>query len=275
MISTAITPTPFGLKRDRRRTRLRSQQPNGTTLYQAVNKKPSIKRLLLSKLLAGNCGFTDLVAELNRHPYIQTLPTPIDSEFTHIDIWEYIRIQPPPRPYAHPPAFHRIRAHTGKAGGLPVHDPIIYVRDPTLSAGLASLKGTSSHYLLNALLSDTSRWVDCLVGQLCLLFRLSPSVATSRKPPLMAYIRRFGKIPHQPSQPTGMYIVKKETRANGQPFGRVIMASQILRISPLAPVIEGVANRSVNANTSLSFYDSFFINKYHSHEEFDLLHVLK
>ncbi|CAE6462058.1 unnamed protein product [Rhizoctonia solani] len=140
---------------------------------------------------------------------------------------------------------------------------------------MSSLASSDSVMYLNCpgAPSDTTRVHDCSVGQLTLLFRLSPSVFNPN-PPLLAYVHRFTRIPQQPDAETGMYLVKKDRRTNGRLFGRVIEARQIVRVCPLAPVIREAANRQITPKTSFAFYEAFYINKYHSHEIFEYLHVL-
>ncbi|CAE6342667.1 unnamed protein product [Rhizoctonia solani] len=243
------------------RTRLRKpvSPPTGLSCFQSIRLRPLVTRMPVQQAL-DRYGTPDLLTELQRHPYAASLINSPD-EHTLIDIWPYIRVQPPPRLHAPVVGLQRVCVQRSKPNDT-----------PNVSASGVQPSDSVIYLNYSGVPSSTTRIHDCSAGQLALLFRLSPS-AFNPNPPLLAYIRRFTKIPHHPDAETGMYLVKKDRRTNGELFGRVIEARQIVRVCPLAPVIRGAANRKITPETSFSFYESFYINKYHSHEVFDYLHV--
>ncbi|CUA77854.1 hypothetical protein RSOLAG22IIIB_06827 [Rhizoctonia solani] len=242
------------------RPRKPAAAPAGLTPLQMTRLTPQKKKLSIQDAME-KYGAPDLLTELKRHSYAATLAT-LPDQYTHIDTWPFIRVQPPPRQHAPAAGLQRVRVQClqldkpsdNRPSNLGASDSVMYLNEPGIP-------------------SSTTRIHDCSVGQLTLLFRLSPSIFNP-DPPLLAYIHRFTRIPQQPDAEAGMYIVKKDRRTNGQLFGRVIEARQIVRLCPLAPVIHGVANRQVTPRTSFSFYESFYINKYHSHELYEYLHVI-
>ncbi|KEP47678.1 hypothetical protein V565_147660, partial [Rhizoctonia solani 123E] len=65
---------------------------------QSTRITPLRKRLSVQDAME-KYGVPDLLTELKRHPYAATLATPPD-QYTHIDTWPFIRVQPPPRQHA-------------------------------------------------------------------------------------------------------------------------------------------------------------------------------
>jgi hypothetical protein len=106
--------------------------------------------------------------------------------------------------------------------------------------------------------------VDCSVGQVRLIFRLTPTTLVPN-PPLMAYVDTFSKIPQSACRTTGMLKVKK---ADGRRQHTIVLASEIVRLCPLAPVIDGSAPRNVDFNTVLDRYDCFYLNKYRNLDDY-------
>jgi hypothetical protein len=111
---------------------------------------------------------------------------------------------------------------------------------------------------------------DYSVGRVVLLFSLAPSTEVPQ-PRLMAYVQRFTAIPRSPSGTSGFYAVAK-LRSQGAPRYEVITVSQIARLCPLAPVMEGQAHRDVASYDALDHYEKFYINKYRTPHDFAFLH---
>jgi hypothetical protein len=61
-----------------------------------------------------------------------------------------------------------------------------------------------------------------------------------------------------------MFVVKKPPRARNM----FLYARQIIRICPLSPRIVGPARRDVAPETAMDSYDTFYINKYYSLDDF-------
>lgn len=81
----------------------------------------------------------------------------------------------------------------------------------------------------------------------------------------MLFVRAFNKIPSSAGKTTGLLTVKK---LEGRRKHRILMAANIVRLCPLAPVIRGKAPRDVNCDNALERYDSFYLNKYRNIDDF-------
>jgi hypothetical protein len=95
----------------------------------------------------------------------------------------------------------------------------------------------------------------------------------------LAYVRRYDILPQRdPANPTqqgmfpdpntGLFLLKKATRANGEMAGDIIPLNQLRSLVDVAPRFGKKANpRLTNAN-SLSFATEFWLNKYFDKEMF-------
>jgi hypothetical protein len=91
----------------------------------------------------------------------------------------------------------------------------------------------------------------------------------------MVYMLCFKSIPMSPDPTTGMYVVRKDMNINSnRQCGAIIAASKLVQLCPLAPAINGVADRMVTKTTVLAHYSSFHINKYHNIADFKYIHVM-
>lgn len=81
----------------------------------------------------------------------------------------------------------------------------------------------------------------------------------------MVYVRAFSKIPRSVSRTTGLRIVKK---VEGRSRHRIALASGVVRLCPLAPVIKGRAPRDVNCDNALDRYAEFYLNKYRNIDDY-------
>ena len=76
----------------------------------------------------------------------------------------------------------------------------------------------------------------------------------------LAYVQRFDVI--QDDKETGMPILKRATRANGERLGEVIPLSQIRSYVNLIPRFGAVADTRLTEFNSLEHSREFFLNKY-------------
>ena len=97
-----------------------------------------------------------------------------------------------------------------------------------------------------------------------MIFRLSPT-ALVPNPPLMAYVQAFSQIPRSADKINGLLMVKKR---DGRRMHRIVLASDIVRLSPLAPVICGSAPQDVDCDNVLDRYSDFCLNKYRNIDDF-------
>lgn len=90
----------------------------------------------------------------------------------------------------------------------------------------------------------------------------------------MAYVLQFSNIADHFDPLAGMYVVKKVWGRGGRQRGLLIKAQSIVRLCPLAPVIEGAARRKVTPTSSLTCYSSFYVNKFHDIVDYEFVNVL-
>lgn len=109
---------------------------------------------------------------------------------------------------------------------------------------------------------------DCSIGQAKLIFRLTPTILVP-DPPLMVYIHAFSDVSRSACRTTGLLSVKKLA---GQRRHRLILASEIVRLCPLAPIIRGRAARDVDCNNVLDRYSEFYLNKYRNIDDYMFLY---
>lgn len=81
----------------------------------------------------------------------------------------------------------------------------------------------------------------------------------------MVFVRAFTKIPSSAGKTTGLLSVKK---LDGRRKHRLVLASNVVRLCPLAPIIRGRAPRDVNCNNVLDRYNDFYLNKYRNIDDY-------
>ncbi|KAG8737099.1 hypothetical protein FRC12_017270 [Ceratobasidium sp. 428] len=175
---------------------------------------------------------------------------------TLCDLWQSIRIKAPLDPSTDLQRIRTAKNTWSSTSDVPGPDPILYTSPdgPTPTA--------------QAQIHEYS------VGLLHTLFRPTPS-RRFPNPPLLAYVLRFSKIPTRRDIDTNLPIVKKDLAGNGRHRGTLIPARCIIQLCPLSPVIKGEANRTVTPESSLSHYDSFYVNRYRTVEGHRMMRTLE
>ena len=95
----------------------------------------------------------------------------------------------------------------------------------------------------------------------------------------LAYVRRYDVVPQQdpanhtrqgmfPDQNTGLFLLKRATRSNGEMAGDVIPLNQLRSLVDIAPRFGEKANPRLTNSNSLSFATEFWLNKYFDKELF-------
>jgi hypothetical protein len=133
-----------------------------------------------------------------------------------------------------------------------------------------------------------SRSVGHIVVDICLIFRIMPSVypytaettagrqITGR---FLAYVRRFDVIPQQnptnatqrgiyPEPNSGLYLLKRAKRANGEEIGGIIPLDQLRSLVDIAPRFGERADPRFTNASSLTYATEFWLNKYFDKELF-------
>ena len=85
----------------------------------------------------------------------------------------------------------------------------------------------------------------------------------------MVFVRAFSKIPPSAGKITGLLSVKK---LDARRKHRLVLASNVVRLCPLAPVIRGSAPRDVDCDNVLDRYDDFYLNKYRNVDDYMLMY---
>jgi hypothetical protein len=95
----------------------------------------------------------------------------------------------------------------------------------------------------------------------------------------LAYVRRYDIIPQRGPENhtrqgaytdpnTGMFLLKKAIRSNGEVAGDIIPLDQLRSIADVAPRFGAKANPQLTNTTSIAFSKEFWLNKYFNKELF-------
>ncbi|CUA74203.1 hypothetical protein RSOLAG22IIIB_11042 [Rhizoctonia solani] len=264
-IQVLFTPLSYSTRRP-------SPLLNAVESY-AISKQPSFSSVNFADLLR-DVNLPDFLCNLARHPYFGTLPFSIDA-LTDFYFWDSFRVRIPTSQFAPEPRLARIYAISGlkehrtvipKPGPTPRSDAVFYLpcSDPDFNHADAKLHDLDTNYQTLA---------DYRVGRLVLIFSLALTTEVPI-PRLMAYVERFTAISKKRSGVSGPHAVAKSTIL-GRTRYECVFLDQIIRPCPLAPIINGPAERGIEGHESLSYYNSFYINKYRHPRDFAWLHQLQ
>lgn len=123
------------------------------------------------------------------------------------------------------------------------------------------------------------------IAQLRLIFRAIPSQAFSPSPKddtFLSYVQRFDIIPQPnpvapasshikgpyPHPSTGMYLLKRARRNDGNIMGDVVPLSQLRALIDLVPRFGAEADKRLTKETALEYSSEFWLNKYFDKELF-------
>ena len=95
----------------------------------------------------------------------------------------------------------------------------------------------------------------------------------------LAYVRRYDIIPQRdpanhtrqgtfPHPDTGLFLLKRAIRANGEKAGDIIPLNQLRSLVDIAPRFGEKANSQLTNTNSLTFASEFWLNKYFDKESF-------
>ena len=114
------------------------------------------------------------------------------------------------------------------------------------------------------------------IADICLIFRILPShhpytaetlVGSRITDQFLAYVRRYDIIPrHNPELDTGLILLKRATRSNGELAGDIIPLDQLRSLVDLTPRFGEKANRQLTNSNSLAFANEFWVNRYFDKE---------
>ncbi|KAE9387336.1 hypothetical protein BT96DRAFT_837803 [Gymnopus androsaceus JB14] len=74
--------------------------------------------------------------------------------------------------------------------------------------------------------------------------------------------------PHYPDYPSGYYVLRRATRANGSPLGGIIPLSQFRALANVIPHMVGPANPAFTQYSSFHYANQFLLNKAFNKETF-------
>jgi hypothetical protein len=252
----------------RSQPRPRLQDTHKISDLQKINQSPSIDR----KPLAEVCKKYQLdlrlfLREIKRCSHLTPLPIAID-EYTPIDTWYSLRVHLHPNQFDPKAKMQRVRSKPAALDQAAKNDPVFYVTSEGTAVPTAKLHGKQKLYVFIVYRRvtdiDLNIYADCSIGQLRLIFRFSPTTLVPN-PPLMAYLHSFSSIPRSGGRFTRLLTVNKN---EGQSRHRIVPVSQLLRLCPLAPVIQGQAARDVDRDNILERCTQFYLNKYRNLDDY-------
>jgi hypothetical protein len=88
----------------------------------------------------------------------------------------------------------------------------------------------------------------------------------------VALVEWFSYIGDAPDEDTGMWVVERETRADGSPLVDFIRVDTILRSCHLLPLYgDAMLSRDITHDNSLDVFKTYYLNKYADHHSFEIL----
>jgi len=124
------------------------------------------------------------------------------------------------------------------------------------------------------------------IADICIIFRIIPSSHRQSEEStqhvynrFLAYVQRYDIVkqpnPHNtslrgiyPEPNTGLYLLKKSTRANGERLGDIVPLDQIRALVDVTPRFGAKANRRLTSSSSIAYSTEFWLNKYFYKELF-------
>jgi hypothetical protein len=123
-----------------------------------------------------------------------------------------------------------------------------------------------------------------IIADICIIFRIVPSshrhseeISQHVYNRFLAYVRRYD-IVNQPNPEntslrgtypetnTGLYLLRKSTRANGERLGDIVPLDQIRALVDLTPRFGSKANSRLTYSSSIAYSTEFWLNKYFNKE---------
>ena len=150
-------------------------------------------------------------------------------------------------------------------------DTAIVNVDPKFTWPDSGLAGTLSSPLF-ALNKNFNRQSGHSVIQLRLIFRAVPRVKNQKHPifnSFLAYVERFDVVQgsgelqstqHRPDRSTGMLMLRRSTRSNGERLGDVIPLPNLRAAVDLVPCFQQAADTRLTKETALEYSPTFFLN---------------
>lgn len=88
----------------------------------------------------------------------------------------------------------------------------------------------------------------------------------------VALVEWFSYVGDSPDEDTGMWVVERETRADGLPLVDFICVNTILRSCHLLPLYGNkTLSRDITHDDSLDVFKTYYLNKYADHHSFEIL----
>jgi Plavaka transposase len=218
-----------------------------------------------------------------RHIHRDSLPV------SHLQIWKKARIQM--TTYHHPHSkltpYTINAAPPSSAWPYGQFDSVIFNIDPSKKWPQSGLLG-KWEVLANLIPSRLIFYVGHIIVDICLIFRIMPSAHPFTAETLLghqitgqflAYVRRYDILPQRdpanhtqrgifPDPNTGLFLLKRATRSNGEIAGDIIPLNQLRSLVDIAPRFGRKADPRLTNTNSLSFATEFWLNKYFDKELF-------
>jgi len=115
-----------------------------------------------------------------------------------------------------------------------------------------------------------------VVVDLCLVFRIVPSAIyppdskfgqqiTGR---FLTYVRRYDIHSSSPEAATGLYLLKRAKRRNGDIMGDIVPLDQVRALVDVVPRFGRKARTQLTMANSMEYSEEFWLNKYFNKELF-------
>ena len=86
-----------------------------------------------------------------------------------------------------------------------------------------------------------------------------------------ALVHWFSRVGDEADEDMGLWVVKPDFDETGAPLAGIIHLDSIFRAAHLMGVCgEGFVPKTLTADNSLDFFDSFYVNKYVDHHAFEI-----
>ncbi|KAG9084396.1 hypothetical protein FS749_005263 [Ceratobasidium sp. UAMH 11750] len=227
----------------RSRPRPRLQDTHGISDLQKVNLAPSIRRKPICQVCElYNLDLGALMHQVGQSAYLADLPIPVD-EYTQIDVWHALRTRLPSAARKSGLKMQQIRAKPATRGHAAKFDPVLYVDSEGKTPRTAKLHGELFHRPNPPNLPTHPNHSD-------------------PQPPnddVLTHVQQDSTIDVQGD---------RNAETDGRKQYRIVPASEILRLCPLAPVIHGPAPLDVNRDNVLERFTTFYLNKYRNVDDY-------
>ena len=115
-----------------------------------------------------------------------------------------------------------------------------------------------------------------MIAEICIIFWIIPlshryaeEMGQYLYNRFLAYVRRYDIVNQlNPELNSGLHLLKKATRANGEQIGDIVPLDQIRALVDLTPRFGSKANAKLTSSSSMAYSTEFWLNRYFDQEIF-------